>query len=102
MQGLLVSTGFSTDYPVAYQFAAVAVLLGLAWLFHLLLRRVIVAGINSFIRKSSASWDDAMKEAKVFDRFAVLVPIIVLWYGSFVVPDLNDNLRALLGLAPRD
>lgn len=96
MPDFLVSADLVSRYPVAYQFAAVTGLLALAWMFHLLLRRVIVAAIDRFIRASSTSWDDALQQAKVFDRLAVLVPIVVIWYGSRLLPDLNDSLSAML------
>ena len=90
------SADFYTRYPLLFQPAAVASLLAVAFLFHLLLRRVIVRAIDRLIRASSASWDDALQDAKVFDRFAVLVPIVVIWYGSSLIPNLNEDLQALL------
>ncbi len=96
MQDFLFSADLVTRYPLAYQLTAVAGLLVAAWLFHLLLRRVIVAAIDRFIRATSATWDDALQQAKVFDRLAVLVPIVVIWYGSLLLPDLNETLSAML------
>ena len=96
MQEFLLSADLPTRYPLMYQIAAPALLLVLAWLVHLLLRRLIVASIDRFIRASSATWDDALHEAKVFHRLAVLVPIFVVWYGASLLPDLDDNVRALL------
>ena len=39
MQIFLLSAEFAARYPIAYQVAATAILLTLAWLFYLLLRR---------------------------------------------------------------
>ena len=77
----LLASDLPTRYPLVYQLVAVVALLALAWLFHLLLRRVIVALIDRFISATSVSWDDALQQARVFDRFAVLVPIVVIWYA---------------------
>jgi len=96
MQEAFLSLELPARYPLMYQVAAVSVLLGIAWLFHLLLRRVIVAFINRFVGATSVSWDDALQEARVFDRSAVLVPIIVIWYGSALIPDLNESLGDVL------
>ena len=85
-----------TRYPLAYQIVAPVLLLALAWLVHLLVRRLIVASIDRFIRASSATWDDALHQAKVFHRLALLVPIFVVWYGASLMPELDDDVLALL------
>jgi miniconductance mechanosensitive channel len=42
-------------------------------------RRVIVRGLAVFIRKSKASWDDALLERKVLNRLAHIAPALVVY-----------------------
>jgi len=83
-------------HPVVAQVAGLGLLLLLSLLVHLLLRRVIVRSIDRFVQQSSVSWDNALGEARVFDRLAQLLPAIVFWYGVQLLPQLNDNVATLV------
>ena len=66
MQEFLSSADFlalATAYPLAYQLAAVAVLLSAAWVFHLLLRRLIVSLIDRFVRRYILRCSSALRRA---------------------------------------
>ena len=81
---------------------SVQLLLGLlavfliAWLVHLIVRRFLVRGIDRLVRLSSSSWDDALQESRVFERVALIVPVLVIWQGSALIPEIPDHLLHLL------
>jgi miniconductance mechanosensitive channel len=68
----------------------------IAWLVHLILRRFLVRGIDRLVRLSSTSWDDALQESHVFDRLALVIPVLVIWQGSALIPEIPDRLLDLL------
>lgn len=68
----------------------------IAWLVHLILRRFLVRGIDRLVRHSSTSWDDALQESRVFERIALVVPVLVIWQGSALIPEIPDRLLDLL------
>ena len=81
---------------------SVQLLLGLlavffiAWVVHLIVRRFLVRGIDRLVRLSSTSWDDALQESRVFERIALIVPVLVIWQGSALIPEIPDHLLHLL------
>ena len=74
--------------------ASVGVQLGIlivvAVITHIVVRRIILGIIRSIAKKTSTHWDDALVKHRVFDKLSLLAPLIVLSVGSSLV-DLNTN-----------
>ena len=79
-------------HPVWGAVLGVVVLFLLAVLFHFLLRHLVVRLIHGLVRRSNASWDDVLEQAGVFRRFALVVPILVIYQGAPLVPHLRPEL----------
>jgi miniconductance mechanosensitive channel len=71
----LVSVG-DAPYGEAVELAAI---IGLCWLVHVLTRRLASRFVHHVVLKSQTEWDDALHDAKVFDRAVALVPVFVAW-----------------------
>jgi miniconductance mechanosensitive channel len=82
----------------------IAACLIIAALGYYITHRFVVQGVNAVIRRSSVTWDDIFIHFNVFERLAVLVPIlmlelllpIVLTEHSLISAFINRSLSALL------
>jgi miniconductance mechanosensitive channel len=83
-------------HPTIQLLLGVAAVLLAAWVIHLGLRRFLIRGIDGLVRRSSVSWDDALQESRVFQRIVLVVPVIIIWQGMALIPEIPDNLVDLL------
>lgn len=68
---------FWTD--VLYFVVSILILVGLAWIFYLITRRVLLYAIIRIIRKTPSKLDDFLVRRKVFHRLAHLIPVMVIY-----------------------
>lgn len=73
-----------------------AALFAAAFVLYAVARWVVVAGVHRMVHRSSASWDDALVEARVFRRLVHLPPAIAVHQGIRFVPDVPDTLDVLV------
>jgi len=71
-------------------------LLLLCGLVHLLTRRLLVSGIRRFVARSSTTVDDALVDAELFQRLAMIVPALVATYGVQLLPGLSPTVVLLV------
>ena len=83
-------------YPTIQLLLGVAAVLLAAWLIHLALRRLLIRGIDRLVRRTSVSWDDALQESRVFERIVLVIPVIIIWQGMVLIPELPDSLLDFL------
>ena len=86
----------AVEHAPAPRAALLAAVLAVAWVVHLLLRRLVVRGIERLVRRSSTSWDDALQESKVFERLALVIPVLVIWQGAALITEIPDKLLELI------
>ena len=79
----LVGTWFSLLY-----------LLLLSAVIYALVRWGFVAFIRRLVRRSEATWDDALVESHLFGRLAYLAPLLVVYFGISWVPEVTDEVNA--------
>jgi len=72
------------------------VLLTASLAVYALARWVLVASIRRVVARSAITWDDALVDARVFVRLALIAPALVVYYGVGFVPDLGDEVESLL------
>ena len=72
-------------------------LLVLAWLVGQLVRRVLLRLMRGIARRTITHWDDALVGYGTFRWLARAVPALVIQYGIVLVPDVPDNVEALIG-----
>jgi len=67
-----------------------------ALLANLLVQRILLRIAHRFVERSTATWDDALRERHVFERLASFVPIIVVYFGVVLIPDLTEMTHGLI------
>ena len=73
--------------------AGLGLLLVLALIADLVARRILLRTLDTLVGRTKATWDDKLREHKVFKRLSHLAPLVVLIYGVDLV-GLSDEVRA--------
>ena len=73
----------------------VLALLAGAIIVDLVAKRLLVALVRSFARRSSATWDDAIVDHNVFGRLAQVLPALIVYVGIPFIPTLTEGLVQL-------
>jgi miniconductance mechanosensitive channel len=64
-----------------------------AFLSNFIARKVLLAGVRFFVKRSRTSWDDALYGRKVFARMSHLAPAIVIYFTAYLFPPIQDLLQ---------
>jgi miniconductance mechanosensitive channel len=86
----IISNGMSEEIA-AYGLNAALVLaiIALSILSEIIAKRVVLSGLSMAIKKSRASWDDALMDKKVLSRLAHLAPALVIYIlGPLAFPEV--------------
>ncbi len=106
LQNWLVDQGLSTEVAriVRWVTLGLGVLL-LSLLADFIAKRILLAIVDAFIRKTRTSWDDALRDHMVFDRLSQIAPAIVIYVsaGLFdsaqpIIERLSMAYMAFIGL----
>jgi miniconductance mechanosensitive channel len=62
-----------------------------AWLANFVTRNVLLRVLTRIVRASPMKWDDALLERGVIERFAHVVPAVVVFVGIDLLPQLADG-----------
>ena len=68
----------------------------LALVSYFVSRTILVRGLGRVIRSTRSQFDDILLERHVLRRLALLVPIVVLYYGAGAFPGSEETVRQLL------
>ena len=101
MSDWLIGIGFSTEFVPIIAFGLdVCILLFVALLADVVVKRVILRGIEKAVKKSSSTLDDIFFDKKVFDALAHLAPAFVIELGAPLVfenyPDFTEGLSKFI------
>ncbi len=92
----LTGLGFSDRLALVIKESIVVLLiLLLAWLTDWITRKIIIAGIRSYVKRSKNKWDDIFLEQKVFNRLSHIAPALVIY---FLVPLSLSELPGLMNV----
>jgi len=80
------------EQPALFQWTALAALLVACYVLNLILRRGVIPLIQKMTRRTRTSWDDALDEAKVFNRLAQLPPAFLAYHGVAIIPEWSQSL----------
>ncbi len=76
--------------------AGVLALLVVAITVDLIAKRILVAVVRSFAKRSSVSWDDALVSHNVFGRLAQVLPALIIYFGIDSIPGLAEGVIQLV------
>jgi len=79
-----------TIHPLLPPAAGLAVLLAAAIAINLIVKHIVVRAVRAVARRSSASWDDALVAHNVFGRLVQLLPVLIVFVGTPLVPELPE------------
>jgi miniconductance mechanosensitive channel len=76
--------------------AGVLALLTVAIVIDLIAKRLLVAVVRSFAKRSSVTWDDALVSHNVFGRLAQVLPALIVYVAIPLIPDLAEGAVQLI------
>ncbi|MDJ0710712.1 MAG: mechanosensitive ion channel [Woeseiaceae bacterium] len=85
----------TTIHPLLPSVLGVLALLLAAVIVDLLVKGILVRGMQAVAKRSSTVWDDVLLEHNVFGRLAQIVPGIIVYHGIPFVPELPDTVVQL-------
>ena len=78
----------ATIHPMLPAIAGYALLILGAVIAYYITRRILLILVHKLVKRTSALWDDALVDQKVFSQLAHVVPALVIQKGILLVPDL--------------
>jgi len=84
------------QHPVAETSVGIVILLLVAMVAFVAVRRYLLRAVEKLIRRTKGKWDDALIEAQVLQHAALMAPWLVIYYGEIFVPNVPESLDALL------
>ncbi len=92
-------TGWLAGHPLERQVVYTAGLFLMAWGAHLLARKVLLRSVTHLIRASSTKIDDVLLSQGVLNRAALLLPVLVFYYGAGVLPGSRETVLQVVNAA---
>ena len=87
------------EHPLKGQAAYTAGLFLVAWVAHLLARRVLLRAMSHLIQESSTKLDDVLLHQGVLNRAALLLPVLVFYYGAEGLPGSTETALQVVNAA---
>jgi miniconductance mechanosensitive channel len=94
--GWLEPIGLSASNTTALAWLATGIaVVVLALVANYIAKKVLLAGVSVFVRKSRTNWDDALMRRKVFTHLSHVAPALVIYYTAPAFGDVGDVLQRL-------
>ena len=87
------------QHPLEGQAVYTAALFLVAWSAHLLGRKVLLRAMTVLIRASSTKMDDVLLDRGVLNRAALLLPVLVFYYGADGLPGSRETVLQVVDAA---
>lgn len=84
------------DTPWAETALWVVVVLFVAWIADLLVKRYLLRAVGRVVLRTRFKWDDAIAARKVFEKLAKVAPAVVVYYGTPLIPGLPDSASGFI------
>ena len=80
-----------TIHPLLPPAVGLTALLAAAAVINLIVKHVVIRAVRALSRRSSTTWDDALVGHNVFGRLVQVVPALIVFIGTPLVPDLPEG-----------
>ena len=80
-----------TIHPLLPPVVGLAALLVFAVVIDLIVKHVVIRVVRAFAKRSSTTWDDALVAHNVFGRLVHVVPALIVFVGTPLIPDLPEG-----------
>ncbi|MFP4447567.1 MAG: mechanosensitive ion channel family protein [Bacteroidales bacterium] len=82
-QTWLEHNGLTTDAASFLKIgSSIIFIILLAYIAHLIIRKILIVSIHRIVKKSKTKWDDYLVKRKVIHRLAHLAPALIIYYAS--------------------
>ena len=81
----------ATIHPLLPPAVGLAALLAVATAIDLIARYVVIRVVVAFARRSSTTWDDALVSHNVFGHLVHVLPALIVFIGTPLIPDLPEG-----------
>lgn len=92
---LVTITEWFSAHPTIIRYLSIFGVIVLSYLVFILTRKLILNPLRTIIRKSSTKLDDILLKKGVFQRLLYLVPVLILYNFSYLIPQLENFLHRL-------
>jgi len=75
---------------------AIIVIGALALIVNIFVKKLLLRGVRTFIRKSRGQWDDALLQSKVFSHLAYMAPALVIYFFAPTFGPMHIWIQKLL------
>jgi miniconductance mechanosensitive channel len=79
---------------ISWAMAAVGVII-LALVANYVAKKILLAGISAFVKRTKTTWDDALLRRNVFTRLSHLAPAMVFYYSAHLFPPIEGLIQRL-------
>ena len=92
-------TAWLARHPLERHVVYTAGLFLLAWGAHLLAHKVLLRSMTLLVRASSTKMDDVLLDRGVLNRAALLLPVLVFYYGADGLPGSRETVLQVVNAA---
>lgn len=71
-------------------------LLAVAWITQVVAGKVLLRIVHGITERTTATWDDTLADHHVFRHLASAAPVLVIYFGIYLVPDVIPRLEDLI------
>ena len=81
LQGFLEGMGMApTQAAHLHSLIVIGIIIIVSVIVDIVMKRIIVVSIRTYVRRSKNEWDDIFYENRVFNRLAHIAPALVVYY----------------------
>ncbi len=82
--------------PTLMSAVSFAGLVFVAWIAQVVARKVLLRIVHRITERTTGTWDDALADHHVFRHLASAAPVLVVYFGIYLVPDVIPGLENLI------
>jgi miniconductance mechanosensitive channel len=90
MEGILKQQSFSEELaPLMTETVFLLGIILLSIVIHLFFKKIVISILRKIILKSPYKWDNAFLESKFIHRFALLLPVLLIYFMAAYLPEVQ-------------
>jgi len=96
LENWLINHGISPGLAEALNWIGIAIaVVILALLANFIVKKILLAGITSVVKRSRTKWDDALVNRRVFTKLSHIAPALIIYYTAPIFGDFQEYLQRL-------
>jgi len=86
------------DYAVFGNLTLFVVIIIVAYLVHVITKRIIVKIASNLIKKTKVKIDDHILKSRVFERISLVIPVIIIYNSVYLFPEWEEFFDMASGI----